>query len=339
MGHITSSEASLIEAFDHYFQVFLTGRNPEASAALATDGITGFGTGRDERVYGLDSALHLYQREVESVPDPIHFTVHRRKATLLDDQYGLVMGEMDWHTQIRQRKVTFFGVRVSLIMTRDGGHWKVVHKHLSQPSTAHGPDEGYPLREIEAESIVLERMVEQRTLELEQAHREMQRLAVTDPLTGLFNRVKIDDVLNLELSRQTRQPDPLSVIMLDIDDFKPINDRYGHRKGDEVLAQFATILTSRSRKTDCLGRWGGEEFLIVCPNTELAAAERLAEDLRRAIASHPFDLDQPLTASLGVAESCFGDTPETLVERADVALYSAKHQGRNRVTGAPLASG
>lgn len=339
MGQMAGTEQSLVEAFDHYFQVFLIGRDPEASAALATDAITGFGTGRDERVYGLDSALQLYQRDVESVPDPIEFTVHRRKAIVLDEQCGLVMGEMDWHTRIQQRKVTFFGVRVSLVMTREGEQWKVIHKHLSQPTTAHGPDEGYPLREIEAQGLVLERMVEQRTLELEEAHREMQRLAVTDQLTGLYNRVKIDDVLNSELSRRSRQPAPLSVIMLDIDDFKPINDQYGHRKGDEVLINFARVLASRSRRTDCLGRWGGEEFLIVCPNTDLPAAERLAEDLRRAIASHPFELHQHLTASLGVAECQSGETPETLVERADVALYSAKQQGRNRVMGAPLISG
>lgn len=331
MADLPATEQELLEAFEHYFNVFLQYRDAEASAALASDSITGFGTGAEERCYDTESALYLYQREVEAMPDPIGFTLHSSQATAFSDTLGLVMGEMDWHLVIRERKVTLSGVRTTLVLEKLADGWKVVHKHLSQPTVAHGPDEPYPFREIEAESMVLERLVVQRTQDLEAAHREMQRLAITDPLTGLFNRIKTNEMLDTEIQRQSRSTRPLAAILIDIDNFKPVNDRYGHGKGDQVLVKFADILADRCRRTDCLGRWGGEEFLVVCPDTALSCAEQLAESLRSTIDAYNFELDTPLTASFGIACYQPGDNRESLIERADTALYAAKKAGRNRV--------
>jgi len=331
MADMSATEQELLDAFEHYFTVFLRHRDAEASAALATDAITGFGTGADESCYDIEFALYLYQREVESMPDPVDFTLHASQATAFSDTLGLVMGEMDWHLMIKGRKVTLSNVRVSLVLEKRADGWKVVHKHMSQPTVAHGADEPYPFREIEAESMVLERLVVQRTQDLEAAHREMQRLAITDPLTGLFNRIKTNEVLDTEIQRQGRNTSPLAVIIIDIDDFKPVNDQYGHNKGDQVLVKFAEVLEGRCRKTDCLGRWGGEEFLVVCPDTELACAQQLAESLRLTIDEHDFELDAPLTASFGIACYQPDDSREALIERADNALYAAKEAGRNRV--------
>lgn len=334
MAELSATESELLKAFEHYFNVFLRERDPLAAAALASDAITGFGTGAEESCYSIDKALHLYQRDVAQVPTPIEYTLHKSQASAINATTGVVMGQMDWHLVIRQRKVTLYGVRATLVMERQIDGWKVVHKHLSQPTSAHGPDEAYPLREIEAESMVLERLVVQRTQDLEAAHREMQRLAATDPLTGLYNRMKTDDVLDIELERQNRSDSPLTVILMDIDDFKPVNDQHGHRKGDEILVRFAELLKGRCRKTDCVGRWGGEEFLIVCPDTSLGSAQQLAENLRHTVAEYDFNLQQPLTVSLGVASYQRGDTREALIERADMALYTAKDAGRNRVQSA-----
>lgn len=331
MADLSATERELLKAFEHYFDVFLRHRDAEASAALASDAITGFGTGADERCYDIEYALYLYQREVEAMPDPVDFTLHASQATAFSETHGLVMGEMDWHLTIRGRKVTLSNVRVTLVLERDPDGWKVIHKHMSQPTAAHGPDEPYPFREIEADSMVLERLVVQRTQDLEAAHREMQRLAITDPLTGLFNRIKTNEVLDTEIRRQARSASPLAVILIDIDDFKPVNDQYGHNKGDQVLVKFAEVLGGRCRKTDCLGRWGGEEFLVVCPDTGLDSAQQLAESLRLTIDEYDFELDTPLTASFGIACYQAGDYRESLIERADTALYAAKEAGRNRV--------
>ncbi|MBD3894509.1 diguanylate cyclase [Halomonas sp. ML-15] len=327
----SQQEQALLDASEHYFEVFFVQRDATGAAALATDAITGFGTGVDESVYDIDYALYLYQRDIEAMPSPVHYTLKQRKAIPLSDSLGLVMGECDWHLTIHQQSVTMRQVRFTLLMRWLDGGWKVEHKHLSQPSPAHGDDEPYPLKQLEERAVVLERLVKQRTQELESAHRQLHQMAITDPLTGLFNRIKTDEVLEEELVRQTRTPLPLSLILIDIDHFKPINDDYGHHKGDEVLIDVAQLLQQRKRITDCLSRWGGEEFLFICPNTTHQDAYVLADSVREAIAAHTFSIERRVTFSAGVASYRPGDDRNALMERADRAMYAAKQAGRNRV--------
>jgi two-component system, cell cycle response regulator len=157
-------------------------------------------------------------------------------------------------------------------------------------------------------------------------------LARTDGLTGLKNHRHFRDSLDAALSLATRQSLPLSVIMLDIDHFKMINDVHGHAAGDEALRIVARILREHTREHDEVARYGGEEFAILSPMTDAAAGSVLAERLRKAIAEHPWSL-RPVTASLGVATLVSHATPRaaTLLERADIALYHSKKLGRNRV--------
>jgi diguanylate cyclase (GGDEF)-like protein len=124
---------------------------------------------------------------------------------------------------------------------------------------------------------------------------------------------------------------PLSIIMVDIDHFKSINDGHGHQAGDSVLIAVANALQSHIRKADLLGRWGGEEFLLVC-NSPLADATALAEKLRRALQGHAVDSVGQVTASFGVSSYRPGDTSQTLIGRADAALYLSKATGRNKVS-------
>jgi diguanylate cyclase (GGDEF)-like protein/PAS domain S-box-containing protein len=156
-------------------------------------------------------------------------------------------------------------------------------------------------------------------------------LAVTDYLTRLYNRVKLDQELLKEIRRAERYKTPLCVTLLDIDHFKDVNDTYGHQTGDAVLKAIAAVLKQNSREVDIAGRWGGEEFLIITPSTPLEQGRQFAEKLRRAIASHPAGASVRVTASFGVAEYRDGDTLERLTERVDRALYRAKDLGRNRV--------
>jgi len=188
----------------------------------------------------------------------------------------------------------------------------------------------------------LEEKVRQRTRELAQTNRELdvknqalEVLSLTDRLTGLCNRRRLDQVLGAEWRRAKRYDTPFSVIMIDLDNFKNVNDRYGHGKGDEVLVRVADILIVMTRETDHVGRWGGEEFLLICPETELAEALSLAESLRREIAETVFPSVGDLTASFGLTVYEGDVKPRLLVERADNALYRAKELGRNRVAVAP----
>lgn len=181
-------------------------------------------------------------------------------------------------------------------------------------------------RIIEQQSRVLEAS----NLELKQANLELTRLSSTDALTQVHNRVKLDAVLTEEMARAARYQLTFSIILLDIDHFKKVNDAYGHLVGDAVLVEVARMLMENIRKSDMLGRWGGEEFLLVLPETELDKACLLAEKLRQAIEAETFPGVGHKTISLGVAAFDPGDTVISLVERADEALYEAKNDGRNR---------
>jgi len=161
--------------------------------------------------------------------------------------------------------------------------------------------------------------------------RELELLSVTDRLTGLGNRYKLDERLADELARSRRHGTAFVLIMLDIDHFKAVNDTYGHQAGDEVLAGIATLLRRHSRTSDVLGRWGGEEFLLLCPETDESGAISLAEQLRAAIEAARFPALGRVTASFGVAAWRPADDGKALLRRADEALYRAKEKGRNRV--------
>ena len=171
-------------------------------------------------------------------------------------------------------------------------------------------------------------------LENARLYAEQQRLAVTDGLTGVANRRQFDHLLAHELHRASRFHRPTALIMLDLDDFKPYNDRYGHLAGDELLRALALVLTQCLRTTDTLARYGGEEFAVILPETDLTAAYQIAERLRGLIEHLPLRPngagDRSVTLSLGVSVAPqHALTPHGLVNAADMALYQAKAQGKN----------
>lgn len=155
--------------------------------------------------------------------------------------------------------------------------------------------------------------------------------AARDSLTGLYNRRVVDEIVSAELDRSKRFDLEFSVVMMDIDNFKMINDALGHRAGDEVLKEVSAIISRNIRKLDSAIRWGGEEFVIVCPETQKNGALELAEKLRKKIECHPFLTAGPITASFGVVFGTQNETVDSLIQKVDEALYAAKEQGKNRV--------
>lgn len=160
---------------------------------------------------------------------------------------------------------------------------------------------------------------------------ELLRLSHTDALTGISNRLKLDEVMIKELARIKRGTPHFSVIMGDLDLFKRFNDNYGHLAGDQILVEIASAIVPICRLTDTVGRWGGEEFLIICPETPLEGAMILAEKVRRAVESLPMHRYGSVTISCGVTSSKSGDDINTIIQRADKALYLAKSAGRNQI--------
>jgi diguanylate cyclase (GGDEF)-like protein len=166
--------------------------------------------------------------------------------------------------------------------------------------------------------------------------RQLANMALFDSLTGALSRGAFEQHAEKEFKRAQRYSRPLSVIMVDIDHFKNINDAYGHAAGDHVLQIFVEAIEEEIRSTDAIGRIGGEEFALLLPDTTKNAAGYLAERVRQRITKYPYIAGKMLievTASLGVAVIDSADTSfKAMLERADEALYAAKHAGRNRVT-------
>jgi diguanylate cyclase (GGDEF)-like protein/PAS domain S-box-containing protein len=168
--------------------------------------------------------------------------------------------------------------------------------------------------------------------------RELEHKASHDPLTGAFNRQKGAQILDREILRHRRQGTPLSLILMDVDDFKGVNDQYGHGVGDQVLQALVRTMMERLRETDILARWGGEEFVVILPDTALNGAAHLADSLRVATGTTRFACVRAVTLSLGVAGLRPAEDARSLLNRADVALYQAKRGGRNRVAISPVSA-
>jgi two-component system, cell cycle response regulator len=173
--------------------------------------------------------------------------------------------------------------------------------------------------------------------QLEEKNRELEQLSIRDGLTGLFNHRHLHELLADEFERSRRTEEPVSVVMFDLDRFKEVNDTHGHQAGDQVLMELADILRESAREIDKLGRYGGEEFMVILPESDPEAGVTFAERVREMVEQQHFDIHTherlDMTISAGVASHPHDavDSPRRLVHAADLALYSAKKTGRNRV--------
>ncbi|HID45540.1 MAG TPA: diguanylate cyclase [Chromatiaceae bacterium] len=168
-------------------------------------------------------------------------------------------------------------------------------------------------------------------MELQSINKALSVQATIDSLTGIYNRQKFESLLKEELEKYTRYHHPLSVIMFDVDNFKTINDTRGHLLGDQILKEIAAVVQEGLRGADAFSRWGGEEFIVLLPETDRSGAVQLAEKLRALLETSSFSGGEKVTASFGVTELLGTDEPESLVRRADLAMLIAKRKGKNRV--------
>ncbi|MDD2265952.1 ABC transporter substrate-binding protein [Sulfuricurvum sp.] len=170
-----------------------------------------------------------------------------------------------------------------------------------------------------------------RQYEMGKYNKRLLKIATTDPLTGLTNRIRLDEKLVECHQSYLRTQRTYAVMIIDLDNFKRVNDTYGHLVGDKTLVTFAQIIRNNVREMDLVGRWGGEEFMIICPETNINGADRLATKIQELINSYDFPHIHTLTCSFGLSECHKGDRVEDVVGRADDALYRAKEEGRNRI--------
>lgn len=174
-------------------------------------------------------------------------------------------------------------------------------------------------------------LLQNEVAERQKAEAKLEYLATIDSLTSIFNRRKFNEILSYELKRNERHHKGLSLIMCDLDNFKNINDNFGHDAGDKILIHFTKMISSAIRKSDVFARWGGEEFVILLPETSLETATRIAGKLRLLTDTTMIPRIGRITSSFGVTQHQTNDNESDFIKRADQALYKAKENGRNRV--------
>ncbi|CNK10654.1 diguanylate cyclase [Yersinia aldovae] len=275
-------------------------------------------------------------------------TVHTWEGIIHPDDFERVMFQFDAYInnqteryQIEYRCQTHDG---NYIWIEDRG--KVIERNsdgsVSRMIGAHRNihDRKHLLEKLELKNKSLEALVEERTVELREANLRLQQqlkikknLSETDVLTSTANRYLLEKVLKHEYNRAKRFCQPLSLLSLDVDNFKSINDKYGHIVGDLALTHIVDIIRNNIREVDVLGRWGGDEFMIVLPNTQLDEAKAIAEKIRKLVETIPVDSNINVTMSLGIVELQQNESQDQLLIRADKMLYNAKAAGKNTIRG------
>jgi diguanylate cyclase (GGDEF)-like protein len=280
-------------------------------------------------IFFSDEYYDLIGTDVNPVKDIHYERIDRsEKLRLLEAlHYPFVTGNASTHTELTSIGVGETTASImGLSLTTRG---KCIGFVLLESDT---PDEYTTALANLAQALADETAI---TLENARLYQVVEKLSTIDPLTGLSNRRHLEALAAREIKLSGRSGHPLSLLMLDIDHFKRVNDTYGHETGDKVLVGIADTCRKSLRTTDICARFGGEEFVFLCPDTDSDHALNLAERVRKAVSRVTFthnDIKFGVTVSLGVSEvSQPGDTLESAIQRADQALYDAKNQGRNRV--------
>lgn len=246
-----------------------------------------------------------------------------------EEMWRTIAGGTTWRGQIknRRRDGSYYWEDTTVVPFLDEGGSPYQYVSVRTDIT--------PIKE--AEEVLrrskeeLEQMVRDQTAELRERGEALQKLATTDPLTGIANRRKFNETLESEIQRAQRHDIPLALILMDIDHFKKVNDTHGHPAGDSVLTEFARVIEANIRVNDLFARWGGEEFILLVPHIDAENLRLLANKLCQEVAKFPFSAVGKVTCSLGAASYQPGETIQELVARMDCALYMAKQNGRNRV--------
>lgn len=326
---MTPVDPAFVQALDDYLTAYLDNRNLAAIDALLADDFVGFGTGPGEHAFNRATALAGYQQDITDAPEPVKANIHERHLRQVSPDCAVAGLLLDMQAYIQGQYVKFNQLRLTLTFCRQYRQVKMASMHISFPTDLHGANEAFPLKELEARAQVLNRMVQDETKTLREAYHELEQVVTTDSVSGLASRAHFERVLANEHERFEQFGRGYALVLIDLDYFKEVNDRFGHLAGDMVLKVVGGIIHDRLRAVDRACRWGGDEFLVLLPQTSQEQAADWAQSLLNTVATPEVAEQLHHTGmSMGVGYIKPGECPEKLFSRVDQALYSAKDRGR-----------
>ena len=318
-----------VAALQQYLTAEQTGDLATVDRMLSLDH-AGFGTGEDEVALDRDTALAFVARQNDQSITVLQRHIDVQHVFEAGPDVIVIMASFVYEIALGTDTLSLL-LRGSYVMEHTSGTWRVAHQHISMPSSEQRLGEAYPMQRLIERTNVLEELVRERTKELQEAMSDLHVAATTDRLTGLPNRAHLEEHLTSEVQRMGNGGRPSLLGIIDVDNFKRVNDEFGHLVGDRVLREVAQVLRTTLRGHDLVGRWGGEEFLILLTDTDASATEPVLQRLRQGLAQRDFGIGRGVTVSGGVAWFREGESLDEWLTRADTLLYLAKHGGRDRI--------
>jgi diguanylate cyclase (GGDEF)-like protein len=325
--------------FDEYIEMYAA--RDDRLVAHFSENFTGYTGSGTFLVNERDAWVNITRQDFAQVSERIGIQMLDLALQDLADDIVLAAATFHIHLPVPEPILAQEKARLVLIFRREGDDWKIVHSSISVAYHPAQEGEVYPLKGLHERNQALAALVDERTRELTEANNKLESLSNTDGLTGIANRRNFDRVLEQEWKRGQRAGLPLSLIILDVDHFKHFNDQYGHLAGDACLQTLAQALAAGRRAGETVARFGGEEFVVLLPNTSAAdaleAAQRIQHEIWSLAIAHAETSPAIVTASLGVASvvPSARRLPEDIFRQADKALYRAKQSGRNCLHSAP----
>ena len=323
--------AKFESAINNFLYSYLTKRDFSSYKEMFAEESCGFGTGIDEVFSNKTENLELTKRDLDSVPNPVKYTIQHKVIKLIDQHNAIVTAILDLETEIMGQKVKFNNFRMLVTLHEKEGVIKFAGLHFSFPTDVHREGEAYPLKELEDRAHVLSRMVEEKTKSLQEAYKELESIINTDNVSGLSSRYYFEKSINAEWERVNRFGRSYSLVMMDVDQFKYINDTYGHIVGDEALLIIGKVIQQQLRPSDVAARWGGDEFILLLSETSSDGALRVAQRINNQLTRQAWPTAKPITVSFGISSIQPGELPEDVFQRTDNALYRAKHNNMDKI--------
>lgn len=308
-------------ALEAYLEGYFSLRDKSKVFELLSDKIRGFGTGIQEKTIDTESYKKLFEHDFETVKDPITYKTYHLDYYHITEDVVIAMFENDIEFCIEGQDIIINHIRQSIVLRKESDKVVIDHIHASLPSTVQGDNESFPVLQVKDIVNQFHKSLQENNTLVNEEVKDLERLVTKDYLTGLDNRYKIDQFINTEIKRANRFNATFSMILMDIDRFKELNDKLGHLEGDQYLKDISQVLISCAKDTDLVGRWGGDEFAMILPQVGMYEVSDYLQGIKEKIHKR---FEGEISLSYGISTFVHGDDQQSLFARADKNLYKDK---------------